>query len=146
MTDPFAQFMEHWAPSIGVSDAFLSWLAKQEAHYAPLVMSDIDPFVDNTGTYISGRTQWRNHLKQTGSIEYGPEDIKKAGENHFKRRQEYEDRIKKLPPNAPITPSETARPVEMSQAARRVLERLDGRPAPDRKTLIQIAIEERMRK
>lgn len=39
------------------------------------VMPDIAPFTDNTGTYIAGRRQWREHLKNNNLNELSREDV-----------------------------------------------------------------------
>lgn len=39
------------------------------------VMPDIQPFTDNTGTYIAGRRQWREHLKNNNLNELSRADV-----------------------------------------------------------------------
>lgn len=39
------------------------------------VMPDFEAFVDNTGTYIGGRSSYREHLKKIGGVELGNSDI-----------------------------------------------------------------------
>jgi hypothetical protein len=147
MTDPFAYFMDVYAPSCGVEEAFRSWLIKNEQHEAPYVMPDIEPFKDTSGKEITGRAAWREHLRATGTQEMGHADLKAATERHAAARREHWDRLNRAAREAPaVAMPERAAPVEPSRAAQRVMERLHGRPMPDRPTLIKIAIEERMRK
>lgn len=40
-----------------------------------MVMPDIEPFVDNTGTYIGGRRQWKEHLQANNLNELSREDV-----------------------------------------------------------------------
>ena len=147
MSDPFARFMEMWVPSVGLEDAFQSWLLKQERHQAHYVFDDLDPFRDTTGVYISGRRAWREHLKATGTTEFGHRDLARETERRiaaYQNRREYRERASREAPVVPI--SREATPVGESRTTARVMERLHGRPTPDRPTLIKIAIEERMRK
>lgn len=51
--------------------------------YVPLpkadyhVMPDFEPFVDNTGTHITGRAHYREHLKSRNAVELGHSDFPK---------------------------------------------------------------------
>lgn len=40
-----------------------------------MVIPDFEPFTDNTGTYIGGRRQWREHLRVNGLNELGRDDV-----------------------------------------------------------------------
>ena len=142
MSDPFARFMEMWAPSCGVDEAFSCWLMKEQEREAPYVIPDIEPFKDTSGKYITGRKSWREHLVRTGTIELGHSDLKRQTELHEARKDAYRSR----PVEAPVRANVIQNTAEPSKTAIRVMERLHGRPPPDRKTLIQIAIEERTRK
>lgn len=147
MNDPFVEFMDIYAPSCGVENAFLSWLVKNEQREAPYIMPDIEPFKDTSGKLISGRAAWREHLRSTGTQEFGHADLKKQKEHHEAAKQAYRERMANATREAPAMPMPvSAAPVAPSRAAQRVMERLHGRPTPDRQTLIKIAIEERMRK
>ena len=144
--DPFAYFMDVYAPSCGIEEAFRSWLIKTERQEAPYVMPDIEPFKDTSGKYISGRAAWREHLHSTGTQELGHSDLRAQTERHEAAKQAYRERMDAATRAAPaMQVSEHAKPVQPSDAAKRVMNRLHGRPAPDRQTLIKIAIEERMR-
>lgn len=147
MSDPFAYFMDVYVPSCGLEEAFRSWLIKNEQQEAPYIMPDVEPFMDTSGKYITGRSAWREHLRSTGSQEFGHADIKRQQERHEAAKQAYRERMMRASQVAPaMRISDSARPVAPSRTAQRVMERLHGRPAPDRQTLIKIAIEERMRK
>lgn len=106
---------------------------------APVVIDDIEPFVATTGKLIAGRRQWRDHLKEIGAVEMGHADLEKATTAHQARKAASLTR-----PRTPAYQGET-KPIERSKTTCRLLERLEGRPAPDRKTLIKMAIEERKR-
>ena len=147
MTDPFSYFMDIYAPSCGIEEAFRSWLIKEQQREAPYVMPDIEPFMDTSGKHISGRSAWREHLRSTGTHELGHADLKRQVENHEAAKLAHRERMGIAMREAPPMPTPaSAVPVAPSRAAQRVMERLHGRPVPDRQTLIKIAIEERMRK
>lgn len=147
MSDPFGQFMDMWAPSVGVQEAFRSWRLKDEQQHAHHVMPDIEPFRDTSGKLISGRRGWREHLAETGAQEMGHADIKKMTERQIASKQVHRARMDRATREAPpMHANVMAAPSEPSRTAARVAERLYGRPTPDRPTLIKIAIEERMRK
>lgn len=146
MSDPFCEFMEYWTPSIGVADAFFAWGVKRGPwSWSFHVMPDLQPFRDSTGVIIESRAKYREHLKRVGGIEFGPSDIAQLTAKHAERKQHYAARMQRAREQAPIVDSGLARPVA-SRIAARVAERLEGRPVPDRKTLINIAVEEVERK
>lgn len=147
MSDPFGYFMDVYAPSCGIEEAFRSWLIKDEQQQVPYVVPDIKPFRDTSGKQISGRSAWREHLRSTGTHEMGHADLKTATEHHEIAKQAYRERMEHATREAPPMPIHaSAVPVAPSGTAQRVMERLHGRPVPDRHTLIKIVIEERMRK
>lgn len=147
MSDPFAYFMDVYVPSCGLEEAFRSWLIKNEQHEAPYIMPDIEPFKDTSGKFITGRSAWREHLRETGAQEFGHADLKKQRERHEEAKHAYRERISHATREAPVMAiSESVRPVALSNTAIRVMNRLHDRPTPDRQTLIKIAIEERIRK
>lgn len=114
-----------------------------EAHF---VMGDVD-FVANDGTHIKSRSHWRDHLKQTNAIEMGMSDIKSAEASFAKRKEAHQARLSNpkgvTPANVPYRDGQEVR---RSRIAANVLNRLDGRPTPDRKTVIKIALEEARRR
>jgi hypothetical protein len=146
MSDPFREYMDIWAPSVGVNEAFNSWLQKSGLTTSAYVVGDIQPFMDTSGKYIEGRAAWREHLAATGSVEFGHSDLRKSAEEWTKKNGEAKARAATASKLAPAVDSKDARPVAPSEASRRVMARLHGRAAPDRKTLIQIAMEERGRR
>jgi hypothetical protein len=145
VNDPFASFMAHWIPTLGNEEAFAAWVAKDEERTAAYVLPDFEPFKDTTGKVITGRRAWREHLAATGAVELGHSDLEKSRDSWTKRKAGLQARRDAASAVAPAVDPKDARPVAPSDAARRVMARLHGRPAPDRKTLIQIAIEERRR-
>ena len=111
-----------------------------ELHY---VQPDLAEFKSNSGARISGRRQWREHLKRTGAVEGGFADIRKSQESWEKRRAKFAERVAKQ--DRFVRPAEAPegeiRPIEMSRVNAEVRNRLEGRPAPDRKTLVKITLE-----
>jgi hypothetical protein len=80
MSDPFLDFCRFWSPSLG-KGVWEAWLAKQKMEsHTHLVMTDIQPFMANTGEYIESRSQWKEHLKRTGCVELTKADLKQAHE------------------------------------------------------------------
>lgn len=115
-----------------------------DVHY---VQDDIKEFHSPDGARISGRRQWKEHLKRTGTVEMGHSDMRAQQANWQKRREAFAQKVssggKFVAPAEP--PSGEIRPMERSRVSSEVANRLDGRPAPDRKTLIKIALEEARR-
>lgn len=145
--DPFAQYMAHWIPSVGHVDAFESYLAKmrQEARAAAYVMPDIAPFRSNDGAQISGRAAWREHLKATGLVELGISDIKAGRERWEQRKKNQSARVRGE--NVDVTHEVPIdfRPSAPSRLQIEIANRLHGRPAPDRKSLVRLVVEQAKR-
>lgn len=148
LEDPFAYFMEFWVPTCGVQEAFHAWCEKlNQAHRnAFFVIPDIVPFLDTSGVYITGRRDWREHLKRLDAIELSHDDLQRQTEKQLAQRAAQRERIKKAQEQTKVTYGQAGEPVRASATAQRVAERLHGRPMPDRPTLIKIAMEERLRK
>lgn len=111
------------------------------------VIADIAPFTDTTGALIRGRAHWREHLKATGTQELGHSDIAAQQREHAKRREAHQARMSAAAAQVREAPQSAvleAR-VEHSRIAANVANRLHGRPQPDRKTLIKIALQEAKR-
>lgn len=116
-----------------------------DLHY---VQDDVKEFRSPDGAVISGRTQWREHLKRTDCVEMGHSDMKAAQRNWNKRQDAQRERVARgekyvreaEPPNGEI------RPMERSRIGAEVANRLYNRPTPDRKTMIKIALEEAKRR
>jgi len=108
-----------------------------------LVMGDIDPFQSPDGAYITGRRQWRDHLKATDSIELSHADMKASQENWHRRKSDFR---KKLESSA-NTVREAAeipvstRPYDRSRLSTEMLNRLHGKPEPMRKELIKLTLD-----
>lgn len=146
MTDPFAQFMSIWVPSCGLDNAICDWQLKAEQQRPPYIIPDLDPFLDTSGKYITGRKSWREHLRLTGTQEFSREELKAQTECHRQAKANYQKKMAEVSRIAsPIGIPPNAVRIE-SRTAQRVMERLEGRPRPDRPTLIKIAMEERLRK
>ncbi len=111
------------------------------------VIPDIQPFVANDGAQIRGRAQWREHLKATNGVEMGHSDIRAAEAFHAKRKSAHAERLAKSASVAAVDLPYSERQVyRRSNLAAEVLNRLHGRPMPDRKTVIKIALEEARRR
>lgn len=116
----------------------------RDGHY---VIPDISPFKSNDGAEIKGRAHWREHLKANGQVEMGHSDIKSLQAAHAKKKAAHQERLSKamqavkVASDVPVTEMRVDRP----RIAVEVANRLHGRPEPDRKTLIRIALEERRR-
>jgi hypothetical protein len=113
------------------------------------VMPDIPAFKSPSGVVIEGRAQWREHLKATDSIEMGHSDVKSAQAVWGKKKEAYQDRLKG---SAGIVKQwsdpdhrELDRPVQRSNLAVEMANRLHNRPIPDRKTMIKITLDEMKR-
>jgi hypothetical protein len=111
-----------------------------DLHY---VQGDIAEFRSPDGAYISGRMQWREHLERTGQIEMGHSDLKATKEKWDKKKEAFKERINKPVPKVPLRGEVNvmeSREHE-SRINSEIKNRLDGRPAPDRKTLIKLTLE-----
>jgi hypothetical protein len=75
----FLDFCRFWAPTLG-KGVWGAWLEKKEQREAHMVMPDLQPFMSNTGVMIESRSQWKEHLKRTGSVELSKGDLKQAHE------------------------------------------------------------------
>lgn len=51
------------------------------------VQGEIKAFQSTSGKYFDSRKKWRQHLKDTGSFEYGHSDMKYMQERHDKKHQ-----------------------------------------------------------
>lgn len=105
------------------------------------VIPDIEPFRSPDGAEIHGREQWREHLKATGAVEMGHSDIKAQTEAWAKRQADHREKIAQQP----VAVRQMDRPVEMrpmerSPLTREILNKLDGRPKPGRKEMIQLSL------
>lgn len=91
-----------------------------------------------------GRAKFRERLKQNGSIEVSAKDMAQMKEKWDSRKAEHASKMarneKFMTPvnNVDVM---TERRYEMSPAAKELANRLDGRPVPERKMLIKLAIE-----
>lgn len=108
-----------------------------------LVMGDIEPFQSPDGAFITGRRQWREHLKATDSIELSHSDMAVAKEQWNKRKQAHRDKIANA--EAMVRAGEKApistKPYDRSRIAIEVLNRLHGKPEPARKEVIKLGLE-----
>mgnify|MGYP001612888036 CR=1 FL=1 len=149
MSDPFAYYMDHWTPTLGVSEAFASWLIKAQPNQRalrdmPFVMPDIKPFLDTSGKWIEGRAAWREHLQRLGAVELGLSDLKEATQRQIARKQAAKECLSEMVQTGIDLTHAVVKPP--TQLAAKVAERLENRPMPDRATLIGIVVEENQRR
>jgi hypothetical protein len=111
------------------------------------VMGDIEPFRSPDGVMITGRKQWREHLKATDSIEMGHSDVKYAQQEWNRKKEIQRERLKGQVatvqefdrPGAPIAP------MRMSNLNVEMANRLHNRPMPERKEMIKMTLEQMKR-
>lgn len=116
-------------------------LTPSQSEALPQVMPDVKEFQSPDGTRIKGRRQWREHLKRTGSVEMGHADIRSAQEQWLKRKEAFHLKVANTEGVKEVEAPDEIRPMERSRVQAEVLNRLDKRPAPDRKTLIKLGLE-----
>ena len=107
------------------------------------VQPDFEPYRSNDGAIIGGRAQFREHLARTDTVEMGHSDIRSMQENWNKRKSAHREKIssqrefvQEHSREIPITDTRS-----MSHLSRELANRLDGRPAPERKELIKLGME-----
>ena len=118
-------------------------ITPEEIQALPQVMDDVQDFTSTDGANISGRRQWREHLKRTGSREMGHADLRNAQENWQKRRASFAERVNRDPGVRPVEAQVVdAKPEERSRLNSEIQNKLYNRPSPDRKTLVQLVLRE----
>lgn len=111
------------------------------------VISDIEAFRSPDGVMITGRKQWREHLKATDSIEMGHSDVKYAQQEWNRKKEVQRERLKGQVatvqefdrPGSPIAP------MRMSGLNVEMANRLHNRPPPERKEMIKMTLEQMKR-
>ncbi len=108
------------------------------------VQPDLVEFQSPDGAHIAGRRQWRDHLKATGCVETSPADIRKSQQNWNKKQAAFRERLK---PAEKFGVRESRADISdmpdyvRSRVNSEIANRLDGRPTPDRKTLIKLTLD-----
>lgn len=105
------------------------------------VLPDIESFRCPDGAYITGRKQWREHLKRTDTIEMGHSDVKVAQAQWGKRREAFQKRIRAVGAAEAPAPSGDIKPIQRSGLNVELANRLHGRPTPERKELIKLTLD-----
>ena len=111
------------------------------------VRGDIEPFRSPDGAMISGRKEWREHLKRTDTIEMGHSDVKYAQQQWNKKKEIQRERLKGQVatvqefdrPGSPIAP------MRMSGLNVEMANRLHNRPMPERKEMIKMTLDQMKR-
>lgn len=112
---------------------------KKDVHF---VQPDLTEFRNNDGAHIGGRRQYREHLKATNTVELGKSDMVSMRENWSKRKEKFQERLSNpRGKSQDIQPQGETRVLDGGRIQREVANRLHNRPAPDRKTLIQITLQ-----
>lgn len=107
------------------------------------VMPDIEPFQSPDGAYITGRAQWREHLKRTDSIEMGHADIAHQQAQWSKKKQAHREKLAKAVGTVReySVPTGEIREVPRSGLNVEMANRLHGRPMPERKEMIKLTLD-----
>lgn len=108
------------------------------------VMPDLEPFRSPDGAHFSSRTQWREHLRQTDTIELGHSDIAYQREQWGSRKAKFAEKValgQKYAPEShgPLPSPDAAR--QFTALSRELAHKLDGRPMPDRTTMIKLSLD-----
>jgi hypothetical protein len=114
------------------------------------VIPDIQPFKANTGKVIEGRRQWRDHLKETDSVEMGHSDLEAQRAAQERKKREHLEKLEKSAKLNLKTEWQEPKEIESSPQSHSrlwagVAGRLEGRPEPSRKQLLKIVMEEMKR-
>lgn len=125
------------------------WRGEQEQRgESAYVQPDIAPFMANTGEFISGRVAWRRHLEKVGGIEMGAADIAAQKRQWDQRKAAHRERLAKAGDKIKQVPVSEGKPISPQQYTRlqsEILNRLHGRPVPERKQLIKMTLDEAKR-
>lgn len=112
------------------------------------VMPDLEPFRGSDGTFITSRQHWREHLKQTDTVEMGHSDIKGATEKWNKRKAAFQEKVSShgqaVAEHTGPMPS-LDKPQESSRLSVELANKLHGRPTPGRKEMILLALDTQRR-
>jgi hypothetical protein len=120
--------------------------ASKNIHY---VQGDLAEFRTASGVQITGgRRQYREHLKESGNVEVGASEIIAMQEKWNSRQSDHRARVAKGAKyiREVETSTDDIRPYERSRMNNEVRNRLEGRPMPDRVTLIKMSLEEARRR
>ncbi len=100
------------------------------------------------GKHISGKKQWREHLARTGAVEMGHSDIAATKTKWDKRKAAFAEDLAKAPKDVgPVDREVINTPdYQRSRLNNEIKNRLEGRPTPDRITLLKLVMEEARRK
>lgn len=111
------------------------------------VIPDIVPFKSTDGAVITGRAHWREHLKANNLQEFGHSDIKYQGAQWEKKKQAQQERIQRGggPTDVTTRLPEVFEPAAPSRLHVELANRLHGRPRPERKEFIKLALEQSKR-
>ena len=136
-----------WVYPVDGSEPYEATAGAYRGETITAVMSDIEPFRSPDGVMITGRKQWREHLKATDSIEMGHSDVKYAQQEWNRKKEVQRERLKGQVatvqefdrPGSPIAP------MRMSNLNVEMANRLHNRPMPERKEMIKMTLEQMKR-
>ena len=136
-----------WVYPVDGSEPYEATAGAYRGETITAVMNDIEPFRSPDGVMITGRKQWREHLKATDSIEMGHSDVKYAQQEWNRKKEIQRERLKGQVatvqefdrPGSPIAP------MRMSNLNVEMANRLHNRPMPERKEMIKMTLEQMKR-
>ena len=136
-----------WVYPVDGSEPYEATAGAYRGETITAVMNDIEPFRSPDGVMITGRKQWREHLKATDSIEMGHSDVKYAQQEWNRKKEVQRERLKGQVatvqefdrPGSPIAP------MRMSNLNVEMANRLHNRPMPERKEMIKMTLEQMKR-
>lgn len=119
--------------------------AAERASKSAFVMPDIAPFKSPDGAYITGRRAWREHLKNTDSIEMGHAEVKAAQSEWQKKKAAHRERLKGsekcIADAEKYMPKGEVKPYQPSRLNVEMANRLHGRPMPERKEMLKLTLD-----
>jgi len=101
-------------------------------------------FVQPDFEEYGGRTKWRERLKANDTIELSPKELAQARDKWNSKKADFNAKLatgEKLNVRPVDTDVMAAPAYERSRLNKELLNRLDGRPVPERKMLIKLALE-----
>jgi hypothetical protein len=118
-------------------------LTPAEIDRIPNVQDDVPEFRSPDGVRISGRAQWKEHLKRTGTVEMGHSDMKSRQAQWEKRRSAFQAKVQSGGEHVKevVPPTDSIERSTPTQISVEMANRLYNRPMPDRKTMIKLTLE-----
>jgi hypothetical protein len=110
------------------------------------IMPDLAEFRSVDGAVISGRAEWREHLKKTDCVEMGHSDMKASQETWAKRKAAHNDRLRgQLAISQEFNQPTEVRELRRSNLNVEMANRLHGRPTPERIEMLKMTLDQMKR-